>query len=143
MMGYNSLEGLLMLIDAHKGNKIGRFDKDLARFIPKSVNLAPDDIRCNILADKIRQFYLNGLELNEDTLACFTNLLTDYHFTIHSYLAAELHSKYQNSPLYFYRFSIDKDFNLYKKLCLMAISEQNTDKFKGACHADEIYYLFT
>lgn len=44
--------------------------------------------------------------------------------------------------MYFYRFSIDKDLNLYKKLILMAMGQQNTDKFKGACHADEIYYLF-
>lgn len=46
------------------------------------------------------------------------------------------------SPMYFYRFSIDKDFNLYKKFTLMALGISETDKFKGACHADEIYYLF-
>lgn len=96
MMGYNSMEGLLMLIDAQKNNKIEHFDEDLARFIPKSVNLAPQDERCNILAEQIRQFYLNGRKLNADTLDGFTNLLTDYHFTIHSYLAAELHARHQN-----------------------------------------------
>lgn len=46
------------------------------------------------------------------------------------------------SSMYFYRFSIDKDLNLYKKITLMALGMPDTDQFKGACHADEIYYLF-
>ncbi|XP_055324324.1 esterase B1-like [Sitodiplosis mosellana] len=143
MMGYNSKDGLIMLIDALKNNKFEQYEKDLAVFIPKSVNLPVQDERCKILANKIRDFYLSGEKLCESTLDGFVDLLTDYHFTILSYLAAELHSRYQNSPMYFFRFSIDKDFNLYKKFTLMALGMPKTDIFKGACHADEIYYLFS
>lgn len=96
MMGYNSNDGLIMLIDALKGNKFEQFDEDLARLIPKSVNLAPDDHRCIAVANRMRQFYLNGKKLDKNTLDGFVDLLTDYHFTILAYLAAELHSKFQN-----------------------------------------------
>lgn len=96
MMGYNSKDGLIMLIDALKNDKFDAYEEDFARFIPKSVNLPVDDDRCRILANKMRTFYLNGAKLNEATLDEFVDLLTDYHFTILSYLGAELHSRYQN-----------------------------------------------
>lgn len=96
MMGYNSKDGLIMLIDALKNNKFEQYEEDLTVFIPKSVNLPVDDERCKVLAKKMRDFYLNGGKLCEDTLDGFVDLLTDYHFTILSYLGAELHSKYQN-----------------------------------------------
>lgn len=94
-MGYNSKDGLLMLIDALKGNKFEKFQEDFSRFIPKSVNLAPDDQRCKAVANQMRQFYLDGKKLSEDTLDGFVDLLTDYHFTILAYLGAELHSRHQ------------------------------------------------
>lgn len=96
MMGYNSKDGLIMLIDALKSNKFEQYEKDLSVFIPKSVNLAVDDERCKMLAKKIRDFYLNGEKLCKDTLQGFVDLLTDYHFTILAYLGAELHARYQN-----------------------------------------------
>lgn len=95
MIGYNSKDGLIMLIDALKSKKIDQFDEDLARLIPKSVNLAPDDHRCIAVANRMRQFYLSGKKLGKNTLDNFVDLLTDYHFTILAYLGAELHSKYQ------------------------------------------------
>lgn len=86
MMGYNSKDGLIMLIDALKNNKFEQYEDDFAVFIPKSVNLPVDDVRCKVLANQMRDFYLDG----------FVDLLTDYHFTILSYLGAELHSRFQN-----------------------------------------------
>lgn len=96
MMGYNSQDGLIMLIDAVKNKKLEQFDNDFARFIPKSVNLPVDDDRCKILGDKIKQFYLNGPKLCDSTLEGFANLCTDYHFAIFACVGAELHAKYQN-----------------------------------------------
>lgn len=96
MMGYNSKDGLIMLLDALKSKKFDQFEGDLARMIPRSVDLAVDDDRCNILANRIRQFYLHGKALSQETLDDFVDLNTDYHFTIFAHLAAELHSKYQN-----------------------------------------------
>lgn len=164
MMGYNSKDGLVMLPDALVGNKFERFDNDLARLIPRSVNLAPEDERCKLLATQMRQLYLNGNRICDDTLDGFVDLFTDYYFSLFTHLAAELFARYQNrcdtqmhlaflkkrnneflffSPIYFYRFSVDKDFNLFKKFALKQMGMPDTKKFKGAYHTDEIYYLFT
>lgn len=96
MMGYNSKDGLIMLIDILKNKKIDQLENDLARLIPRSVNLATDDERCKVLANRMRQFYMNGKQLSQETLDDLVDLMTDYHFTIFSYLGAELHAKYQN-----------------------------------------------
>ena len=96
MMGYNSKEGIVMLIDAVKNKKLNEIDNDLARFIPKSVNLATDDERCKLLANRMRDFYFNGKRISNDTLDELIDLNTDYHFSILAYLSAELHARYQN-----------------------------------------------
>lgn len=172
MMGYNSKEGIVMLIDAVKNKKLEEIDNDLARLIPRSVNLAPNDERCKHLANRIREFYFDGMKLSTDTMNEFVDLNTDYHFGILACFYAELHARYQNryditifwrknkpianesrlislcfigfisSPMYFFRFSIDKDFNLYKKFAFMLMGLSDTHTFKGACHTDDIYYLF-
>lgn len=101
MQGYNSKEGIVMLIDAVKNKKLDDIDNDLARLIPRSVDLAndmqtTDDERCKQLANHMRDFYFKGKRVSNDTLDELVDLNTDYHFTIFAYLSAELHTKYQN-----------------------------------------------
>lgn len=96
MMGYNSKEGIVMLIDAVKNKKLNEIEHDLARLIPKSVNLAPDDERCKQLANRIRDFYFKGKTVSLDTVDELVDLNTDYHFAILANLSAELHARYQN-----------------------------------------------
>lgn len=95
MMGYNSKDGLLMLLDIVTKNKLQQLDGDLARLIPRSVDLPVTDERCNTVANSIRNFYFNGEKLSEAHYDRLVDLLTDYHFTILSYLEAELHSRYE------------------------------------------------
>lgn len=96
MMGYNSKEGIVTIIDAVKNKKLDEIDNDLARLIPKSVNLAPDDERCKQLANRMRDFYFNGKKVSLDTVEELVDLNTDYHFAILACLGAELHARYQN-----------------------------------------------
>lgn len=96
MMGYNSKEGIVMLIDAVKNKKLNEIENDLARLIPKSVNLATDDERCKHLANRIRDFYFKGKTVSLDTVDELVDLNTDYHFAILAHLTAELHARYQN-----------------------------------------------
>lgn len=95
-MGYTSKEGIVMLIDAVKNKKLEDIDNDLARLIPRSVNLATDDERCKHLAHRIREFYFKGKKVSRDTMNELVDLNTDYHFAILAYLTAELHARYQN-----------------------------------------------
>lgn len=96
MMGYNSMDGLVILVDAVVGKKLELYDNDLERLIPKSVDLAPDDQRCKSLANRLRQFYFNGNRISAETLEGFADLYTDTYFSLFTYLSAELHARYQN-----------------------------------------------
>lgn len=134
MMGYTSTEGITMLANAVK--KLEQFQEDLARMIPRSVNLNPDDENCLKVADQIRKFYFNNGKIDKKSISHLGDLMTDYHFNIGINIAAELHARNQyNSPLYFYRFNYDGGLNMFKKWF-------NLQKLKGACHGDELFYLF-
>lgn len=165
MIGYNCSEGIITLPDAVR--KLPMYEKDLARMIPRSVDLKTDDPRCLQVADDIRQFYFDGSQVVESSLAEMVKLQTDYHFALGAQLAAELHARYEKrqcyilfetkrcdfhehniscsfsrSSLYFYRFSVDRELNLFKKLTLHKMDLVNEEQFCGASHVDEIYYLF-
>lgn len=95
-MGYNSMDGLVILVDAVVGKKLELYDNDLARLIPKSVDLEPDDERCKSLANRLRQFYFDGNRVCADTLEGFADLYTDTYFSLFTYLSAELHARHQH-----------------------------------------------
>lgn len=46
--------------------------------------------------------------------------------------------------MYFYQFNCDEELNLYKQLMLREfnLSDEERELLTGACHSDEIYYLF-
>ncbi|CAD7078429.1 unnamed protein product [Hermetia illucens] len=134
MMGYTSEEGITMLVNACR--KLDELDQDLARMIPRSVDLDPNDPLCLVVADEMRKFYFNGEKVTMKKVKELCNLMTDYHFGIGIHAAAEIHARYQHkSPLYFYRFSYSGKLNLFKKWF-------NFTQLKGACHGDELFYLF-
>ncbi|XP_065369329.1 carboxylic ester hydrolase-like [Calliphora vicina] len=134
IMGYNSAEGLALMVRALK--KIEEFDKDFHRVVPRNIPLDPEDSEVKEIARKIRNFYLNGKSIKPDLYNNFTNLLSDYHFVVDMQHAAACHAKFQpQAPLYFYRFEYDGDRNIYKRLFQLS-------NLAGVCHADELFYLF-
>lgn len=80
-----------MLSDSYK--KLDTFDRDLARMIPRSVNIEPHDPKSLQIADEMRQLYFNGQKISMENLAGMGKLQTDYHFVIGTHLAAELHAR--------------------------------------------------
>lgn len=162
MIGYNCSEGIIMLPDVVK--KLLLYDRDLARMIPKSLNLAPDDPRCRTVADEMRRFYFNGNQVTKENLTEMVKLQTDYYFSLGSQMSAELHARHEEryaiaisfhfacpilicsficrAPLFFYRFAVDQELNLFKKLSPNKIDIGEGKHLDGACHVDEIYYLF-
>ncbi|XP_023305517.2 acetylcholinesterase [Lucilia cuprina] len=134
IMGYNSAEGLVMMVNAIK--KIGEYDKDLHRFVPRNIPLDPQDNETKEIAKKMRDFYFNGKLIKPELFNNFTDLLSDYHFVVDMQKAAEWQANLQpQAPLYFYRFEYDGDRNMYKRLFQL-------NKLAGVCHADELFYLF-
>ncbi|XP_055610912.1 esterase B1-like isoform X2 [Uranotaenia lowii] len=133
MMGNNNREGTIMLLDAKK--KLELYDNDMARLIPRTVNVNPGTKTSTELGEEIKKFYFGDKNVSKHTLPQFADLMTDYHFGILANTCAELHSRYQHqSPLYYYNFSFDGDLNMYKKLLQLDVP--------GACHADELSYQF-
>ncbi|XP_055620726.1 acetylcholinesterase isoform X2 [Toxorhynchites rutilus septentrionalis] len=133
IMGVNNREGTIMLLDAIK--KLDLYDNDMARLIPRTVNVNPGTKASNELGEEIKKFYFGDKNVCKETLPLLADLMSDYHFGIFANACAELHSKYQHrSPLYYYNFSFDGMLNMYKTLLQL--------KIPGACHADELSYQF-
>ncbi|ALC41995.1 clt [Drosophila busckii] len=134
LMGYNSAEGIGMIMNATK--KLELFDEDLARLVPRNLVVNPRAPEAEAAADDIRQFYLNGQSLTPDRLDNLVDILSDFHFNIDLQNAAEIHVHRQTqSPLYFYRFDYVGGRNIYKRMLA-------SDKLRGASHGDELFYLF-
>ncbi|XP_055528121.1 esterase E4-like isoform X2 [Wyeomyia smithii] len=133
MLGVNNREGTIMLLDAVK--KLGVYDKDLARLIPRTVNVNPYTLASKELGEEIKKFYFGGKSVCNETVPQLADLMSDYHFGILANTCAELHARYQHqSPLYYYNFSFDGMLNMYKRMLQLNVP--------GACHADELSYQF-
>lgn len=133
MLGINNREGTIMLMDAIK--KLELYDNDMARLIPRTVNVNPGTVASNELGEEIKQFYFGDKNVCKETLPQLADVMSDYHFGILANACAELHSRYQHqSPLFYYNFSFDGMLNMYKRLLQL--------KIPGACHADELSYQF-
>ncbi|KAH8370240.1 hypothetical protein KR093_002745 [Drosophila rubida] len=134
IMGYNSAEGIAMMLNARR--KLEVYDEDLARVVPRNLVEKPAAREALEAANDMRQFYFNGQPLTEERLDSLVDVFTDYHFNIDLQHAAEIHANCQHTaPLYFYRFDYVGKRNMYKVL----FQGQN---LRGASHADELFYLF-
>lgn len=95
MIGYNSEEGIITLADIYK--KLAVYDKDLAKMIPRSLNVPNESpgLESQKLAELIRKFYFDGQTISDKLLREMSKLQTDYHFAIGAHLYAEIHSRRQ------------------------------------------------
>lgn len=96
IIGYNSIEGLVGLIECQKNQNYQSIDKDLARYIPKTIDLALDSPKCAEFADEIREFYFSGRNVSDQTKVELINLMSDYHFNMESYFVAEAYARRQH-----------------------------------------------
>jgi acetylcholinesterase len=111
------------------------FNKDVAKLIPISLNVDPDGARAAEIGNEIKNFYFKGAAIGEGNEENFIDLMSDLHFITPQTMCNELIAKYHKSKQYLYEFRFDGELNILKKILQM-------DYCKGACHADELYYLF-
>lgn len=88
----------------------------------------------DLVADRIRDYYLGGRPISADTVEEMIFLLTDEMFVRGLTNAAKMHAKFSPNDTYFYRFAYDGALGLYKRLL-------NVNR-PGICHGDELGYLF-
>lgn len=96
IIGHNSIEGLLGLLDCQKNNKYHLYDKNLTRYIPKVFDLGLDDPKGVEFAEDIREFYFSGRSVSEQTNVELTTLIGDYHFNMEAQFLAEAYSRRQH-----------------------------------------------
>uniref|UniRef100_A0A1I8PVQ4 Carboxylesterase type B domain-containing protein n=1 Tax=Stomoxys calcitrans TaxID=35570 RepID=A0A1I8PVQ4_STOCA len=134
IMGYNSAEGIGMMINALR--KLEEYDRDFKRMVPRNIPLDPYHADVEEIGKQMRDFYLNGRPLTLKMLNELANILTDYHFSVDMQNAAKWQTLLQpQAPVYFYQFDYVGGRNLYKVMLQL-------DKLRGASHGDELFYLF-
>ncbi|XP_060520063.1 juvenile hormone esterase-like [Cylas formicarius] len=127
--GYNTREG--MLYDYYKKmNPEKCFGVDDA--VPYYLNLPRGSSERKALEAEMRKFYFKSGN-DEDDLRV---LLGDVGYVVGTLAGALNISKTSKSPVYLYRFEFDTSINFLKKA-------GGLQKEPGACHADDVHYLFS
>ncbi|XP_072397494.1 juvenile hormone esterase-like isoform X2 [Diabrotica undecimpunctata] len=130
IIGYNDAEGLLLEFLESLGMKEAKVEEDLAieQMLPCETNLT-DTQHVKRLVEKLRHFYRP-----ETDPVGRINLLTDALFAAGVITSAKNQAKVSKNPVYFYRFTLEGGLNMLKKMV--------NDKRPGACHGDDLGYLF-
>lgn len=135
MMGLNDGDGMTM--GSYYRRKLADFDQDHVRFVPFSLKIDPNSDEARQLGKKIKEFYFGDRKIDDAVITEFTDLMTDYHFTVPQSMTSEIHARYQpNSKLFTYEFKFDGKLNMFKELLKMS------DVPRNAAHFDELFYLF-
>ncbi|XP_055390458.1 juvenile hormone esterase-like [Condylostylus longicornis] len=131
IMGYTSQEGIMLM--AYSSKTVEEIDLDLSCLIPSTI-CEPESHQCKNIVNKVRKFYFNGKSIEDVSKLC--EALGDICFVVDFHKTVELHNEYQSqSPLYCFKFAYDGKLNFYKV-------RYKYEHIKGACHGDELYYLF-
>ena len=135
MFGLNDGDGMTMA-NYYRNKKLPLFDADHVRMVPLSLNIDPMSDEAKKLGKEIKEFYFGEKPIDEKALPEFVKMMTDFQFTVPQTMSNELHARYQSGgKQYVYEFCYDGELNVFKELLKMT-------EVRGACHFDEIFYLF-
>ncbi|EDS30391.1 carboxylesterase 2 [Culex quinquefasciatus] len=117
-------------------NNLERYKKEPGRFIPESLDVPEDFVAST--AGKILKFYCAASEPSEEKTHQLTRIFSDNFYVMPALVALDSHKQYHpDSPLFFYQFAVEAELNKFRQLWKVP------DDFRGACHADDICYLFS
>ncbi|CRL07130.1 CLUMA_CG020125, isoform A [Clunio marinus] len=137
LIGYNANEAMLFLRRFRKDKTLlDKYENDFNRLIPTDLNVTQgrNSSEANLVADRIRDFYLGGRPISQDTIEEMIFLLTDEMFVRGMTNAVKFHAKFTPNATFVYRFAYDGALGLYKRIL-------NVNR-PGICHGDELGYLF-
>uniref|UniRef100_A0A182WIA4 Carboxylesterase type B domain-containing protein n=1 Tax=Anopheles minimus TaxID=112268 RepID=A0A182WIA4_9DIPT len=134
MLGSTNDEGLILWTMVTE--KLSLFESDPARLIPATLDVRSEEDK-RYASEAIEKFFFADHSISADTMRNITSVLGDNLNTFPGYVATELHARFQRAPLYMYIFSHMGDLNKYREE--MKVPPEQI----GACHADELYYLFS
>ncbi|XP_023937851.2 juvenile hormone esterase isoform X2 [Bicyclus anynana] len=132
IIGYNTREGLVVAhSEAKKHNILNKFP---SFFVPAEIKRNVSEEKLEEFGERIKAFYCPGRDLTLDDYDILSDIATDLYFMFGINRMADLCSAYCKS-VYMYRFNLCTELNRFKSLVGM------TD-YEGACHVDELFYLF-
>lgn len=131
VIGCTSGEGIFPALDIMK--KADYFNKHPSYLLPKEISNKVTEEKLAELGERLKEFYFKGKDLGKETFADIINYQTDRLFAYNCNRFANFYNTI--APTYMYRFDCDTELNFVKNLFKI--------KAKGACHADELYYLFS
>nr|QLI62117.1 carboxylesterase 5 [Streltzoviella insularis] len=88
-----------------------------------------------IVAKKVKEFYFGDKRISMETILNMTDLYTHLFFEIPLILESEIYINNNNTSVYHYHFDYHGGRNFLKE-------QSGFVKEPGACHADDILYLF-
>jgi len=136
IIGLNNMEGIIALSE-YRINKFS--DIQITDEISKLFKN-----RCSTkVISKIKDFYFNqcNIDCEITKLENICHLHSDVYFVKDFYRGFDHFLKQNVTPVYIYEFKFDGELNIIKNR-IFATRPVLRHALKGACHADEIYYLF-
>ncbi|KAK9746441.1 Carboxylesterase family [Popillia japonica] len=131
LLGYVSREGMLIEVTVPKDRQLVT---DFEEAIPFNLGIPKGSPQSLKTAAKIKEYYYGDKEPSFDDMDTLYKLQTDNFFYRGVYITAKHHAATTSEPVYFYKFCVDGPLNMLKKF--VGIDAP------GACHADELSYLF-
>ncbi|KAE8736595.1 Carboxyl/Cholinesterase 65 [Frankliniella occidentalis] len=136
MAGVNNREGMLLLaaiFGKDRSEMLKKFDSRIPKLVPTDLSSQRGSTKEKEIASSMRWFYMKNKPASEENLVDYFDLTGDLMFIYGFYKAMKCHCKF-TSP-YIYEFSYEGVFNVFKNVL-------GEDSMPGACHADELGYLF-
>lgn len=131
LMGYNIGEGMVLVKNNIKKAKL--LNADFTRKIPRDIAKAASPARLQEIGELAKKFYFGDNEIEKSPQA-LCDLEGDYNFSFGITRFAKAWSRLSSSPIYFNKFCFDGELNIYKRTMNLTLN--------GACHGDEMFYLF-
>lgn len=131
LMGYNSAEGILMVKDHTK--KLEILNKDPSFLVPRDLATTVPKEQLDEFGQRVKQFYFGGKDATEDDAQAIVDVQTDINFVYQTHRF--LHFYHSLAPVFLYKFDYVSELNVVKNMT-------GLDNVKGACHADDLFYLF-
>lgn len=137
IIGTTSKEGLLAIVKTHFDNSfLEDYNRNPEYLVPFSYNISPNDTGHVIeVARAMRDAYFQGGRLTDQLKDEFAVFQTDTNFLFPADRVLRITAANSSTPIYNYIFSYDGPYNMVKLFLLVK-------GYSGACHADDIFYLF-
>ncbi|XP_058799383.1 esterase B1-like [Phymastichus coffea] len=133
IIGYNDREGIVALRDL--GREHSRFNTDTLKVLhPNTINTMHQSYSLDL--EKVKKIYYTNNSITHDNLESLVDMLGELYFIegIHRVIRAQVVNDYAEKT-YFYKFIYDRQTSLFKM--------SSGRNMRGACHGDELLYLFS